>query len=51
MLDRLVKDQAAVAWTRQAYEDDRRAWRLVQFGYAGIAIVTVLIAVFVYWKG
>jgi hypothetical protein len=47
VLDRLVKDQAAVAWTRQAYEDDRRAWRMVQFGYAGIAAVAVLIAVFV----
>jgi hypothetical protein len=50
VLDRLVKDQASVAWTRQAYEDDRRAWRLAQYGYIAIAIVAAAAGVIAYLK-
>ena len=50
VLDRLVKDQASVAWTRQAYEDDRRAWRLTQYGYIAIAIVAAAAGVIAYLK-
>lgn len=50
VLDRLVKDQASVAWTRQAYEDDRRAWRLTQYGYIAIAIVAAIAGVIAYLK-
>jgi len=48
VFQRLVDDQAAVAWTRQAYEDDRRAWRMTQFGYAGIAVVAAVVAFFAF---
>jgi hypothetical protein len=43
VFQRLVDDQAAVAWSRQAYAEDRSAWRLTQFGYAGIGVVAAAI--------
>ena len=45
---RMVEDQAAVAWTKQAYADDRRAWRMTRIGYAVIGIVAAAIAVLAY---
>ena len=47
VFQRLIDDQAAVAWTRKAYAEDRRAWRMTQFGYVGIAIVVAVLAFFV----
>ena len=44
VFQRLVDDQASVAWTRRAYAEDRRAWRIAQLGYAGIAVVVAVIA-------
>ena len=44
VFQRLVDDQAAVAWTRRAYADDKKAWRMTQFGYAGIAVAVAIMA-------
>lgn len=44
VFQRLLDDQASVAWTRRAYADDRRAWRITQMGYAGIAVLAAAIA-------
>jgi hypothetical protein len=38
---RLIDDQAAVAWTRYAYAEDQRFWRLTRIGYAVIVILVV----------
>jgi len=50
VFQRLVDDQAAVAWTGQAYSDDRRAWRLTQFGYLAIVVVAAALAAFIFLK-
>ena len=49
VFQRMVDDQASVAWTKQAYADDRRAWRVTQIGYAAIllaAAAITLVAIF-----
>ena len=48
VFQRLVDDQAAVAWTRRAYADDKKAWRMTQFGYAGIAVLVAAVAFLAY---
>jgi hypothetical protein len=48
VFQRMVDDQAAVAWTKQAYDDDRRAWRLTRIGYAVMAVLAVAIGIAAY---
>lgn len=48
VFQRLVDDQAAVAWTRRAYADDKKAWRMTQFGYAGIAVLVAAVVFLAY---
>jgi hypothetical protein len=48
VFQRLIDDQAAVAWSRKAYADDRKAWRMTQIGYGIITLATIALAVAIF---
>ncbi|HEY3788723.1 MAG TPA: type VI secretion protein IcmF/TssM N-terminal domain-containing protein [Urbifossiella sp.] len=50
VFQRLVDDQASVAWTHRAYADDRRAWRITQVGYGIMGVIVALAAAFIFFS-